>query len=124
MSRYLRYLRIAFSATCLLACVLLIVLWVRSYSYWDELYNPISNKTLIVVESASGRVILESTGASPGSSPRCVGFEAGWLVASSGTCEASIASFHQHLLHRFRTLQIVRCDVRFFSWIFPQVEQF
>ena len=31
MSRYLRYLRIAFSATCLIACVLLIVLWVRSY---------------------------------------------------------------------------------------------
>ena len=25
-----RYLRIAFSATCLIACVLLIVLWVRS----------------------------------------------------------------------------------------------
>ena len=34
MSRYLRYLRIAFSATCLIACVLLIVLWVRSYWYW------------------------------------------------------------------------------------------
>ncbi len=27
------YLRIAFSATCLIACVLLIVLWVRSY-WW------------------------------------------------------------------------------------------
>ena len=26
-----RKLRIAFSATCLIACVLLIVLWVRSY---------------------------------------------------------------------------------------------
>jgi hypothetical protein len=33
MSRFLRYLRIAFSATCLIACVLLIVLWVRSY-WW------------------------------------------------------------------------------------------
>src|SRR4051794_31716465 len=31
MRRFLRYLRIAFSATCLIACVLLIVLWVRSY---------------------------------------------------------------------------------------------
>ncbi len=31
----LRYLRIAFSATCLIACVLLIVLWMRSYS-WNE----------------------------------------------------------------------------------------
>src|SRR6476620_2501344 len=30
-----RKLRIAFSATCLIACVLLIVLWVRSY-WWYE----------------------------------------------------------------------------------------
>jgi hypothetical protein len=28
--RFLRYLRIAFSATCLIACVLLIALWVRN----------------------------------------------------------------------------------------------
>jgi hypothetical protein len=31
----IRYLRIAFSATCLTACVLLIVLWVRSYWCYD-----------------------------------------------------------------------------------------
>jgi hypothetical protein len=31
LPRFLRYLRIAFSATCLIACVLLIALWVRSY---------------------------------------------------------------------------------------------
>jgi hypothetical protein len=30
-----RKLRIAFSATCLIACVLLIVLWVRSY-WWED----------------------------------------------------------------------------------------
>jgi hypothetical protein len=35
MKRFLRYLRLALSATCLIACVLLIVLWVRSYSVWD-----------------------------------------------------------------------------------------
>ena len=29
--------RIAFSATCLIACVLLIALWVRSYSYMDTI---------------------------------------------------------------------------------------
>jgi hypothetical protein len=34
MRKYLHYLRIAFSATCLIACVLLIALWVRSY--WTE----------------------------------------------------------------------------------------
>jgi hypothetical protein len=31
MSRFLRYLRITFSITCLIACALLTVLWVRSY---------------------------------------------------------------------------------------------
>ena len=31
MKRAFRYLRIVFSATCLIACMLLIVLWVRSY---------------------------------------------------------------------------------------------
>ncbi len=36
MSRFLRYLRIAFSATYLIACVLLIVLWIRSYWQHDE----------------------------------------------------------------------------------------
>jgi hypothetical protein len=38
-----RKLRIAFSATCLIACVLLIALWVRSYSWIDNslvLTNP------------------------------------------------------------------------------------
>ncbi len=36
MRKYLRYLRIAFSATCLVACVLLCVLWVRSYWWFDS----------------------------------------------------------------------------------------
>lgn len=31
-----RKLQIAFSAMCVVACVLLIVLWVRSYSKWDR----------------------------------------------------------------------------------------
>jgi hypothetical protein len=31
-----RKLRIAFSATCLVACVLLIVLWIRSYWRWES----------------------------------------------------------------------------------------
>src|SRR5947208_63167 len=34
-----RYLRIAFSAACLIACVLLIALWVRSYKYADIVRN-------------------------------------------------------------------------------------
>src|SRR6478735_12770925 len=35
MPRYLRYLRILFSAFCGIACVLLIMLWVRSYWHLD-----------------------------------------------------------------------------------------
>ena len=35
-----RKLRIAFSATCLIACVLLIVLWVRSYWWVEEVSLP------------------------------------------------------------------------------------
>ena len=41
MPRFLRYLRIAFSATCVIACVLLIALWVRSYWFADNLHVPL-----------------------------------------------------------------------------------
>src|SRR5438105_3321157 len=48
MSRTLRYLRISFSATCLIACVLLIALWVRSYWWVDELHVRLwGNQTLL-----------------------------------------------------------------------------
>jgi hypothetical protein len=43
MSSYLRYLRIAFSAMCGVVCLLLIVLWVRSYWQCDALqYEDLS----------------------------------------------------------------------------------
>jgi hypothetical protein len=38
MRRFLQYLRIAFSAACLVACVLLMGLWVRSY-YREDILN-------------------------------------------------------------------------------------
>src|SRR4051794_31039460 len=37
--RIFKVLRIAFSATCLVACVLLIALWVRSYYYYIDSYR-------------------------------------------------------------------------------------
>jgi hypothetical protein len=43
MRRFLRYLRIAFSATCAIACVLLIVLWVRSYWRIDYICIPLNH---------------------------------------------------------------------------------
>lgn len=42
-----------------IACVLLIALWVRSYSYKEQFCSSqFSNKHMTIVESASGRVIL------------------------------------------------------------------
>jgi hypothetical protein len=60
MPRFLRYLRIAFSATCLIACALLIALWVRSY--WR--FNSIAwgwgapTQHTVVVALPIGAVVL------------------------------------------------------------------
>jgi hypothetical protein len=54
MRRFLRYLRIAFSATCLIACVLLIALWVRSYWWLD---SPIGYR----IHSARGKLYVKQT---------------------------------------------------------------
>jgi hypothetical protein len=58
-----RKLRIAFSATCLIACVLLIVLWVRSYAHVDCVTYIFAGSRMAAVESKVGRVYL-STGES------------------------------------------------------------
>jgi hypothetical protein len=65
MRRFLRYLRIAFSATCPIACVLLILLWVRSYRGCDVVYWAPS--TRLTMSSASGviGVSVTNTGATP-----------------------------------------------------------
>jgi hypothetical protein len=57
MRKSLRYLRIAFSATCLIACELLIVLWVRSYSKVDSCQWPTGEHSTLHIQSASGRII-------------------------------------------------------------------
>jgi hypothetical protein len=62
-----RRLRIAVSVFFALVAVGLIVMWVRSYWHWDQLYNPVSNKGLIVIESAFGQVLLKQTTRPPGS---------------------------------------------------------
>ena len=54
MVRYLRYLRIAFSATCLIACVLLIALWVRSYWWQDILHFTVAGRADITIGSHWG----------------------------------------------------------------------
>ena len=58
-----RKLRIAFSAACLIACVLLIVLWVRSY-WWYETYHVPMGRRVVGGASVWGCIILDSN-ASP-----------------------------------------------------------
>lgn len=54
-----RKLRIAWSVAWGVACLLLIALWVRSYSYKEQFCSDkLSNKHMIIVESAAGRVLL------------------------------------------------------------------
>ena len=58
MSSYLRYLRIAFSAMCGVVCLLLIVLWVRSYWQWDTLqYEDLSESR--EVTSQNGFLLVD-----------------------------------------------------------------
>jgi hypothetical protein len=51
-----RKLRIAFSAFCGLACVLLIVLWVLSYWWSDGASGPISRTKAMGLSSSQGRI--------------------------------------------------------------------
>jgi hypothetical protein len=57
MSRFLLYLRFGFSATCGLASVLICVLWVRSY-WWYESFCYRGPKEAVGVESAWGTIWL------------------------------------------------------------------
>jgi hypothetical protein len=56
--RFLRYLRIAFSATCLIACVLLIALWVRSY-WWADFCEVGVWSRWLKVESFGGQFVIK-----------------------------------------------------------------
>jgi len=55
--RVVRYMRITFSAACLLACVLMIGLWVRSYWWRDSAFGHVNSK-LIHAISMEGRIEL------------------------------------------------------------------
>ena len=52
----IRGLRIAASVLSLIACVLLVVLWVRSYYLSDVLYARISSTRIVMVQSLGGRI--------------------------------------------------------------------
>jgi hypothetical protein len=54
--RLFKYLRIAFSATCGIACVLLVVLWVRSYWRLDLVFKRDSITFVTTFESNNGQL--------------------------------------------------------------------
>ncbi len=58
MTKLLRYLRITFSAACGITCLLLIVLWVRSYWSVDRVYCRTSGVHEISTWHARGEIIL------------------------------------------------------------------
>ncbi len=55
MKAVLRYRRIAWSALCGIACVLLIVLWVRSYTYLDFCKSPLGS---LHIQTIGGRAVF------------------------------------------------------------------
>ena len=54
-----RKLRIAWSVACGIACVLLIVLWVRSHWLWDSLVWGVTAKQGVLACSQGGRTMLQ-----------------------------------------------------------------
>jgi hypothetical protein len=62
MPRYLRYLRIAFSVTCGIACVLLVVLWVRSYWWADFVYIELTKTRAVEFGSVKGSLVFVELG--------------------------------------------------------------
>ena len=61
----LKYLRIAVTALCLTACMLLMALWVRSYSWTDFLFRPGSEARLHYLQSHCGMVAAYSEAVLP-----------------------------------------------------------
>jgi hypothetical protein len=54
-ARITRSIRIAVTALCLTACVLLVALWVRSYWRYDFLAGPLGTTRLILIVSCRGQ---------------------------------------------------------------------
>jgi hypothetical protein len=62
MRTVLRYLRIAFSAFCVTACLLLIILWARSYFGMDRLQVPWLGMQTLSFYSFQGKFTFDAAG--------------------------------------------------------------
>jgi hypothetical protein len=69
-----RLLRIGWSAGCVIVCLLLIALWVRSYFWTDQIIHQDSSANFIAITSGDGRLLVG------GSSDPALGmfFRRGW----------------------------------------------
>ena len=61
MGRDLHYLRITWTAFCGIACVLLIVLWVRSYWWTDIIVAQQSSQRYVGIGSSNARIMFGTT---------------------------------------------------------------
>jgi len=87
--RRFRKLRIAFSAVCGIICLLLIVLWVRSYWWADAFSFPITSKHLLGVGSAQGGMTAIKSEYVPGY------YKSSWQIDHDSTADASIAKVYR-----------------------------
>jgi hypothetical protein len=85
----LKYLRIAVTALCLTACVLLVALWVRSYWRADRLHWSFGGKRSFAVASNEGRFLL--LGYETAGKPKPNDWKSGWYSHST-TDEQSFPS--------------------------------
>jgi hypothetical protein len=79
-----RKLRIAFSATCLIACVLLIGLWVRSYWILDFVHRQSTKLIQTTIGSEVGKIYLAHFDAAVGykDHPHFISGPHGWNFVS------------------------------------------
>jgi hypothetical protein len=84
-----RKLRIAWSVGCGILCLLLIALWVRSYSWAEAFSLPITGKHLLGVGSAQGGMSLIKSEFVPGY------YKSSWQFDRDSTTDPSIAKVYR-----------------------------
>jgi hypothetical protein len=87
-----RHLRIAWSVFWGLACVLLVVLWVRSYFVYDTAYCPLDSPQMLIANSYCGRLSIY---AGRRVESRTGWFPQGWGRDSTSVKEVAKSSLQQ-----------------------------
>jgi hypothetical protein len=104
--RLLRYLRIAFTVTCGIACVLLIVLWVRSLRAEDRLSGRITTSHGFRIYSSRGCVVCYAPNLpfQPSNYPWGVALGSQHWLQQSDPRIASVPKLHYHREEMWATL--------------------